>query len=926
MKLFTKNTIRNLALSALSAAVLSACGGAGSCTSCNTPPSGNLTLSISAPSQYPAGLPTPIEALLTMTNTSNVNASNLVYTIPAPNQVGNYTGVVITPNAGIGSQSGACTNIAAGASCTFTATIAAYANPGSFTVTATPNGSATQQAAKTTQVGKALQADSISVTANLGLVDIPNTNNEYYILPSDQIIQGSSSSATTAYVSVLVKAAGEGLDRLKLVDETGAALSYVTLGTPHYTVNSVNSYAVTIPAGKSIQHIQALSNVCTTLNTGENNNSACSNDADVNLAQSGVGILAIQPNYFQMSESRESQIVTLQNVGTANITSLQLPQIAAPFSVLANTCSGITTLAPLASCTVTIGYTLGTDSGQGSYIVNYNNGKSAVNTSATIPYVGTVPAAYAILTASPTSFSLSESHSFQRITVTNTGTAIATAVVLPTLTAPLIESATNCTSTLASRASCSYDVYIDYSQSVSAGVESVTFAYNNGQSSQTTNVAADWMQKSLQANLSLSSSTTTLNPTYVQQTIVLTNNGNARATNLVLPTLISPVYLVSSTCSAGMTLAPQENCSYTISYIGAISSSSENVTFGYSGGGSPTVPLTINWTSGAPLVYIANNGGAQTAGIYKCNLDDNGDTTYCNHDAGFTGSTRSIAFAVVGGTKYLYATISDQGVSKCSLDQYGAITACDNNSGAALDNATDFSEANYIVFATVNNVQYAYITDTGNYNIYTCTLANNGDFASCSEPLDLSDAAGIAVVNVAGTPYLYLTGDDGNNKKGILRYALNPENGQPTGAAQVVQLSNGDGYAGTGTDYQAGLGMATFNTSMYAYSGVTNYTAPMYAGMDTALDTCSLNASGIATACINSYSTGSQSAQPYSIIFNVAPDFSPYAYFGLSNGEYGFYKCSVNQATGALTNCAKQSIIDGGEPYSSAFTIYEQLA
>ena len=94
MKLFTKNTFRNLALSALSAVVLSACGGAGSCTSCvsPTPAPGELTLSIAAPTQYPAGLPTPIEASLTMTNTSSVNASNLVYTIPAPNQVGNWCG------------------------------------------------------------------------------------------------------------------------------------------------------------------------------------------------------------------------------------------------------------------------------------------------------------------------------------------------------------------------------------------------------------------------------------------------------------------------------------------------------------------------------------------------------------------------------------------------------------------------------------------------------------------------------------------------------------------------------------------------------------------------------------------------------------------------------------------------------------------
>lgn len=74
--------------------------------------------------------------------------------------------------------------------------------------------------------------------------------------------------------------------------------------------------------------------VCTTLNNGENNNTACFNDADVNLAQSGVVILAIQPNYFQMSESRESQVVTLQNIGTANITAMQMPAIAAPYAIL----------------------------------------------------------------------------------------------------------------------------------------------------------------------------------------------------------------------------------------------------------------------------------------------------------------------------------------------------------------------------------------------------------------------------------------------------------------------------------------------------------------------------------------------------------------------------------------------------------------
>ena len=179
------NKFIKYATSVAGLATLVACSG-GTCAP-NDNPVGDLTLAIAAPSQYPAGLPVPIQAQLTMTNTSKVNASNLVYTVPAIGESGNYTGVTITPDAGIGSASGACTNIAAGASCTFIATIGAYAKPGSFIVTATPNGTASSNT-KTTNSTKSLQAGSISVTANLGLVDVPNTQNQYYILPNDQTI------------------------------------------------------------------------------------------------------------------------------------------------------------------------------------------------------------------------------------------------------------------------------------------------------------------------------------------------------------------------------------------------------------------------------------------------------------------------------------------------------------------------------------------------------------------------------------------------------------------------------------------------------------------------------------------------------------------------------------------------------------------
>ena len=514
MNLFTKNTFRNFALSMLSAAALSACGGAGSCTNCSTPtptptPSpGTLSLSIAAPSQYPAGV--AVTAYLTMTNTSSVNGNNLVYTIPSDT---NYTGVTITANpTGAGED---CANIAAGASCTFTASIPAGSKPGSFTVLATPNSTAS---AKTTQSGKSFQADSISVTANLGLVDVPNTQNQYYILPSDQTITANANGATTVMISVWVKQASEGLSSLRLVDEAGAALTYVTVGTPSYAINSVNTYRVTIPAGKTLQHIQAFgynndTSVCNTLNIGTNNNTACSNDADVNLATQGNGILTIQPSYTVMSESYNTQVITLTNTGTGDVSSITYPnwgELASQFSITNNNCTSLTKLSAGQSCTMILNYTANSLSSAITPVFSYdddNNGStSPKNTAIIVSYQGLTPpnpgpdptpvTSWSILSVSPVSISLTQSNPVRVITLTNTpggdtSGANLTSLTLPSLAAPLEFESTSCTSTLAVGDSCIYT--IKYSSAVSAGQESLPFTYNNGVSTgQTASLAVDW--------------------------------------------------------------------------------------------------------------------------------------------------------------------------------------------------------------------------------------------------------------------------------------------------------------------------------------------------------------------------------------------------------------------------------------------------
>ncbi|MEN9946060.1 MAG: hypothetical protein RLZZ293_446 [Pseudomonadota bacterium] len=741
----------------------------------------DLTLAIEAPSQYPAGLPVAIDAKLTMTNTSTVDATNLVYNIPAAGQDGNNTGVTITPNAGIGSTSGDCTNIKAGASCTFTATIAPNAKPGSFTVTATPNGSTTQST-KQIKNGKVVTGGSISVTANLGLVDVPSTNNVFYILPSDQVLQGSETKTTDAYVSVWVKSATEGLSQIKLVDESGNALSYTAVGTENFATNSINTYKVTIPAGKTLQHIQALAynaenaKLCN-LNTGDNSNesSTCSNDADVNLASSGVGILNIQPNYFKMSESYTSQVVTLFNIGSATINNLTLPSIdGTPFTITNNNCSN-NSLTVGSSCTITLNYS-GSGNGQHSYIVNYNNGNSDVNTAVTIPYGSQQQ--IGVLSTSPSSISLSSVNRNQTISIENTGKANITNLVLPTLSLPLEQVSTTCGNSLSVGQSCTYT--IKYTGPASANNTSIGFDYHNGASTQQTQVAIDWSQLNLY--------------TYV-----------ANADN-VLKCLISESGVLSS-----CTITPA---------IDAPEWTPMNI-----------VKETVN---NVEYAYIAGDDG-----VHKCSVDNSTDElTNCNQVESNITDIHDIEFATVNGNKFVYLVPSDYATELyyCSVSNDGTFGECKyalEDSDMAISGVT---------LATFAGKQYAYLSNYGYGNsVWKCPVNNDGTFSNgtlnTGSPdgcvrLDQVDSSvpaypfHIRFRNVANTDYAYVSG-----YKGIFQCMVDQQSGNFSGCVNTpdpqpnplddystinFQKINGIEYAFISDEYR--MYRCNFNTISGAFS------------------------------------------------------------------------------------------------------------
>ena len=742
MNLFSKRTLRNLGLSVLSAAALSACGGAGSCTNCSaTPitPTGTPSFSITAPTQYPAGV--AVTAYLTMTNKSSVNATGLTYSVPAANAAGNNTGVAIAidPN-GAGNN---CTSIAAGASCTFTASIPAGSHPGSFTVTATSGGntgnSAKLQTASlntaSSSTAKSLQA-SISVTANLGLVNLPTTNNQFYILPSDQVVPESSTTATTVYVSVLVQSGVSAFDTLKLVDDAGVAISGATLvGTLNTAANSVNTYKVVYPAGSSgTKHIQAYSYtgstpVCNTLNIGTNNNSACSNDADVTLTSNAAGILSIQPNYFNVSPTYTSQVVTFSNIGNGNISGLTLPTIAAPFSISANGCT-TDTLAAGASCSITLTYTPGSTSGQATPVITYNNGTSVVNTGVTIPYTaassggGDTPPVVvptATLTASPTSLTLSKSSPQQSITIENTGTAEATDLALPTIVAPFVLVSNDCGSTLASKASCTYVVKIDYTQAVTAGNGTLAFGYNNGQSPQTTNVAADWAAYTpTPANLVITPYTTAdfgdvqrNNIDVSTRVFKVENTGDIIATGLdfitsddydsyitIPPPFGTPKPLCNIAPGANSSLAGGSYCNFVVQF-GAFPTA------------SPLGPRPVD----LKVSYYSNSGSTQLEAKKAMTGNVVAVPAAGALSTGpISGATGSCLFSVTGLPQFTSSTsvsATDITGDGCS----GAVT-CVNDGSGNVSCTINASPGNLICSTTLSSPGYSDVTST--YNLISC--------------------------------------------------------------------------------------------------------------------------------------------------------------------------------------------------------------
>ena len=428
MKLFTKNTFRNLALVVLGAAALSACGGAGSCVGCApVTPAGDVTLKLTAPNQYPAGLSSPITAYLTMTNTSNVNATNLYYAIPDET---NHTHVAITVVNGVTNP---CVSIPAQTSCTFPVTIAANAQTGSFTVTATPNGNSSQSTVKklwsSLKSDLGLQAGTLSLTANIGLTDVPaNTNsgaNGISFLYSSTIAASESGDTLLSIVGVVSSAEAGSFNTINLTDQSGNPLNFSVVsgnsgqGASNFTQGSIVTFLLRVPAsatGGTFNFYAQTAENGSLVNQG-------TTAWPISVGSATAGVLVIQPTNFSLSApNNESQIVTFTNIGNGAVNSLTIPTPTSPLYMISSNCGS--SLAAGVSCTYVLGsHAEAGFSGDAGFTASYNNGSATAYVAAQVHYAGVDPVAGISITSPTLNFVANTENTSvsSQLTLTNSG-------------------------------------------------------------------------------------------------------------------------------------------------------------------------------------------------------------------------------------------------------------------------------------------------------------------------------------------------------------------------------------------------------------------------------------------------------------------------------------------------------------------------
>jgi hypothetical protein len=248
--------------------------------------------------------------------------------------------------------------------------------------------------------------------------------------------------------------------------------------------------------------------------------------------------------------------------------------------------------------------------------------------------------------------------------------------------------------------------------------------------------------------------------------------------------------------------------------------------------------------------YVYFTPSASATAIYKASVDPSTGQFGVNSVAYTAVSPQGLeqfAFATVGGTQYAYVLDQTGYVYQCPIDTNGNFTSCTSTPTTGVPSWNPRA----IAFTVINNVQYAYVADLNYSYVYQCAVVvdpgnpTNGNFSSCT-------------------------------------------NATPT----------------VGFDAPYGIAFAVVDGVQFLYVADVG----MGGGAIGALYRCSLDTSGIVTACVAEPQSSAPNWAPISIAFSTSGG-TQYAYVSNAGASVppNVYRCTITVGglqNGGFSSCA----------------------
>ena len=321
-----------------------------------------------------------------------------------------------------------------------------------------------------------------------------------------------------------------------------------------------------------------------------------------------------------------NQTVILTNSGNAPLTVASLTLGGAnpgSFSIVSQTCAA--TLAPGASCTLTVGFTQNT---VGSYSATLTATDNATPSTQTVTLTGTMSGiASATLTPALLAFSATAGTASapQTLTLTNTGSAALTinSIALGGANPALFTQVTTCGASLPIAASCS--ISVTFKPSTAGTFTATVSVMDNGavptQTAALSGVATATPAPQAALTPVSASFTTTTGSTSAAQVFTLINAGNAALPISSIAVAGSAFALTANTC--GTSLAASASCTL-------------SVTFTPAGVGTVTGTLTVVNLVGTQTAALTGVGNSATTPDFTVTATPAAQTSYRGRNVNYT--------------------------------------------------------------------------------------------------------------------------------------------------------------------------------------------------------------------------------------------------------------------------------------------------